>query len=374
MHKEMEGHLHTRDYRKIFFAVLLLSQFFTLFINAQGIDDENDLKVDSTSIISIDCEEGRDLFESDELLRLSLSFDIRQFKKAKRNPEYQDAVFRIFNPDSSFVEKNVRIKPRGIRRLEHCHFPPIKLNFKKIKFKNEYMDQQSTMKFVTHCKSSNYYETYILKEYLVYKMYNILTDYSFRVRLVEMEYIDIAKEKKVMVKYGFLIEHINFLAARNNALALKNERLSQAYMDKSMMARMALFEFMIGNTDWSVTGLHNIKIIKSKDFSRHEPFPVPYDFDYSGMVDTDYSVPTEGLSIESVRDRMYFGVCLGDHYILREVEYFKEKKDEFYTLINDFPFLTKKDKSKMLSYLDSFFMIIEHQKSAKRKIVDACRE
>ncbi len=356
------------------YSVFLFFLFFPLFINAQGIDDDKDLSVDTTGIISIDCEEDRDLFESDDLLRVSLSFDIQQFKKEKRHQEYQDAVLRIHFQDSSVVERNIQLRSRGVRRLEHCHFPPIKLNFKKIAFENEYLDQQSTMKFVTHCKTSNYYETYILKEYLVYKMYNLLTDYSFRVRLVEMKYIDIARDEKVLVKYGFFIEHLNFLAARNNAYAFKNDRYSRKLMERRMMVRMALFEFMIGNTDWSVAGQHNIKMLKSKDTNKPSPYPVPYDFDYSGMVDTDYSVPAEGMNLESVRERVYRGVCVGNYFILDEIEYFKEKKQELFDLINDFPYIDKRDKSKMISYLDSFYDIIEYAGSVRRLIINVCKE
>ncbi|MEA1896706.1 MAG: hypothetical protein U9N53_03470, partial [Bacteroidota bacterium] len=343
------------------YIIILFFLLFSLFTNAQGIDDDKDMKVDTIGIISVNYEEGRNLFDSDGLLRVSLSFDIRQFKKGKRDPEYQDAVLKIYFPDSPVVEKNIQLKPRGIRRLEHCHFPPIKLNFKKIAFEDEYLDQQSTMKFVTHCKTSKYYESFILKEYLIYKMYNLLTDYSFRVRLVEMEYIDIARDKKVLVKYGFFIEHLNFLSVRNNANAIKNDRYSRRMMDRKMMSRMALFEFMIGNTDWSVTGQHNIKLLKLNDLSMPSPYPVPYDFDYSGMVDTDYSVPAESFNIESVRDRVYRGVCLGNYFVLEEIEYFKEKKQEFFDLINDFPYMEKGDKREMISYLDSFYSIIEYE-------------
>ncbi len=356
------------------YIIILFFLLSPLFIYAQGIDDDKDLKVDTTGLITVNCEESRNLFDSDDLLRVSLAFDIKKFKKEKNHPEYQDAVLKIYFPDTTVVEKTIQLKPRGVRRLEHCHFPPIKLNFKQIAFEDEYLDQQSTMKFVTHCKTSKFYEAYILKEYLVYKMYNLLTDYSFRVRLVEMEYIDIARDEKVLVKYGFFIEHLDFLAARNNAFTFKNDRYSRRMMDRKMMARMALFEFMIGNTDWSVAGQHNTKMLKLNDLSKPGPYPVPYDFDYSGMVDTDYAVPAEGFNLESVRDRVYRGVCLGNYFVLEEIEFFKEKKQEFFDLINDFPYMEKGDKREMISYLDSFYSIIEREESVKRQIINACKE
>ena len=137
---------------------------------------------------------------------------------------------------------------------------------------------------------------------------------------------------------------------------------------------MALFEFMIGNTDWSVAGQHNTKMLKLNDLSKSGPYPVPYDFDYSGMVDTDYAVPAESFNLESVRDRVYRGVCLGNYFVLEEIEFFKEKKQEFFDLINDFPYMEKGDKREMISYLDSFYSIIEREESVKRQIINACKE
>ena len=115
-------------------------------------------------------------------------------------------------------------------------------------------------------------------------------------------------------------------------------------------------------------------MLKSKDTNKPSPYPVPYDFDYSGMVDTDYSVPAEGMNLESVRERVYRGVCVGNYFILDEIEYFKEKKQELFDLINDFPYIDKRDKSKMISYLDSFYDIIEYAGSVRRLIINVCKE
>jgi len=329
---------------------------------------------DTSSAINFIPEEEWDLFGNVSLLELSLKFDMRKYLKYSEDPEYQDAVLLIHAADTS-LEKSIRIKPRGMFRRGYCAFPPLKLNVKKADFDNEYLEDQKSFKVVTHCKYSSLYETYLLKEYLIYKLYNQITDLSFKTRLIKMLYIDVPekkKPKKTFVKYGFIIEHINSVAKRNDLIVIKLENLGQSSMDKDHMALVAMFEFMIGNTDWSTAGLHNLKVLKALDFNKPYPYPIPYDFDYSGMVDTEYAIPIEDLGIESVTERLYRGICLPEEHVLKARDVFIERKDALFKVINDFTYLDKRDKDKMKKYLSSFYEIIEIEKSFKRSILDSC--
>ena len=358
-----------------------ISKFFSLWflffavsytLGAQGVDDEKDLAVDTSSVVSIDSEEDWDLFGNQDILRLSLQFNLKEYQKYSQEPVYQDAILTIYSGEKS-VEKAVRIKPRGEFRRKYCSFPPLKLNIKKTEFDNDYLKKQTTFKFVTHCEHSNVYESNLLKEFLVYKLFNQLTDMSFRVRLVQMEYIDTGKKKKkVFKKYGFLIEHINSVAERNNAFVMKNEKLGQSVMEKNHMALVALFEYMIGNIDWSITGLHNMKILKINDHNLPEPIPVPYDFDYSGIIDAEYAIPSAKLRIGSVTERLYGGICLPEETIIEAKKVFIENRDAFIKIIEDFEYLDKKGKQKMINYLESFYPIVENEKAFQREIIDAC--
>ncbi|MEA1898407.1 MAG: hypothetical protein U9N53_12180, partial [Bacteroidota bacterium] len=352
-------------------SLIFILPAFTSF--SQGVDDEKDLISDSTEVLNVDFYQNWELFDDDNPLALSLAFNTRTFKKEKYEAEKMPAVLSVHLKDT-IIKKDIKIKARGEFRRGYCQFPPIKLNLKKTDFTSEYMEDQTTLKFVTHCKNYKLFESYILQEYLIYKMYNILTDMSFQVRLVQMEYIDTQEKDKPFVKYGFIIEHINSVAERNNSLRIKSEKLAQNLMDKNMMALVALFEFMIGNTDWSVTGLHNMKIIKSKDFTKHEPFPVPYDFDYSGMVNARYAIPSEILEIESVRERKYWGVCLPEENIMNAKAIFLSRKNSLYKLVQEFPYLEKSPKREMVDYLDSFYRILDSDYLFKREIISGCDE
>ena len=360
---------HKEFYKFFSFWILILAT--AGIAKTQGVDDEKDLAVDTSVVVSIDSEEDWDLFGNQDILRLSLQFNLKEYQKYTQEPVYQDAVLTIYSGDKS-VEKTVRIKPRGQFRRKYCSFPPLKLNIKKTEFDNEYLKKQTTFKFVTHCKYSNEYESNLLKEYLVYKLFNQLTDMSFKVRLVQMEYIDTGKKNKVFNKYGFLIEHINSVAERNNAFVMKNEKLGQSVMEKNHLALVALFEYMIGNVDWSITGLHNMKILKIYDHTLPDPIPVPYDFDYSGIIDAEYAIPNAKLEIASVRERLYRGICLPEEAILEAKEVLIANRDAFIKIIEDFEYLDKKVKQKMIYYLESFYPIVENERSFKREIIDAC--
>ena len=359
--------------KKFIPVILFIFNLFAFPVFSQGVDDEKDIVTDSTDVLNVDFYQNWELFDDDKPLTLSLSFDTKKFRKEKYKAEKMPAVISVHLKDTT-INKEIRIKARGEFRRGYCYFPPIKLNLKKTDFTNEYMEAQTTLKFVTHCKNSKLFESYILKEYLVYRMYNILTDISFRVRLVQMEYIDTQEKQKTFVKYGFIIEHINSVADRTNSLRLKNENLAQSLMDKDIMALVALFEFMIGNTDWSVTGLHNIKIIKSKDFTKHEPVLVPYDFDYSGMVNASYAIPSEILDIESVRERLYWGACLPEENIQNAKAIFLGRKNSFYKLVQEFPYIDKSVKREMVDYLDSFYRILDSDFLLKRDVLSGCAE
>ncbi len=364
-----------KKYFGIIFFLILTGFYQTDFLYAQK--RKKDVQFpDSSDVIHFIPEEEWNLFGREGLVELTLKFDMRKYLKATDKPEYQDAVLVMYASDTS-IEKNVRIKSRGVFRRGYCAFPPLKLNVKKTKFDNEYLDNQKNFKIVTHCKHSSLFEDYVLKEYLVYRLYNQLTDLSFKVRLIKMQYVDVPenvkkKPRKPFVKYGFIIEHINSVAERNKMIVLKLENLHQYLMNKDHMALVAMFEYMIGNTDWSIAGLHNLKILKAMDFTKPDPYPVPYDFDYSGIVDTEYAVPDERLGIESVRERVYRGICLPDVHVEKARELFLNKKDSLFKVIDDFSYLDKREKENMKRYLEGFYNILEKDKSFKYNILNGC--
>lgn len=329
---------------------------------------------DSTYLIDFTLFPSTDPFQSDKIIRITLKFDMKKFVRTKHKGEYQKALLTIYNLDSNLVEKEIRVRARGIMRKSYCHLPPIKLNFKETEFDNEYLNDINSLKLVTHCKNSALYEQYLLKEFLVYRMYNLLTDSSFRVRLMQIDYIDSEDKMKPLTRYGFIIESNDHLAERLQGMRIDRSGINTWDTDRYLTSLMAVFQYMIGNTDWAIPVPHNFKLVKPAVLNS-SILAIPYDFDYSGMVNTVYSVPDPNLGIETVRTRVYRGYCLPskDHY-QRLFKVFLENKQAMFSLVEDFELLDKKSRPEMLDYLEEFYNIIEDPNRYSREIIGTCRQ
>jgi len=213
----------------------------------------------------------------------------------------------------------------------------------------------------------------LLKEFLIYKIYNLVTDFSFRVRLLNLNLVDSAGKRKTISEHAFLMEDIKDLAKRNNCSYWKGGKIDPRETDKRQMTMMAIFEYMIGNTDWGVSANHNTRLLLSKADSSQRPYVVPYDFDYSGLVNTDYAIPDERLDIENVRQRLYRGFPESADVIKEVVDVFKKQKDNIYSLINNANLLTSTSKKEVTRYLDDFFKTINDPREVKSVFIDNAR-
>jgi hypothetical protein len=350
--------------KKMIIATAVIVWFFSIPVWGQ-IDSLNrqDVVVDTL-------QQDFGLFRNDDILKISLRFDITEFTR-KKPKEDLDAILTYHISEKDSINKTVRLKSRGEMRNEYCSFPPIKMNFKDSGFEKSDLNHIKTIKMVTHCQYGN--EEYLFKEYLIYKLYNVLTDTSFRVRLLNIEYINTRKAGKPIKTYAFLIEPEEMLAERVKSVPVKSVNLTQKNIVPEMMDRLAIFNFMIGNTDWSVPNLHNCKVLSSLSFGNSGlGLVVPYDFDYSGLVNADYAIPYEGLGLSSVRERRYVGICRSEETFINALKEFTEKKEDFYRVINEFPLLGEKTKKEMIKYLDSFYLLFDKRNTIISNILDGC--
>jgi hypothetical protein len=275
-------------------------------------------------------------------------------------------------PNGTQVNDPVLLEIRGHFRLGECYLPPIKLIFDADD--HAVLHSLKSLKLVSECKTSNVYEQYLLKEYTAYKIFNLLTPISFRVRLLRLTFQDSAGKKAPIPEYAFLLEDIKDLAKRNDCKELKNMNVQTEATDRRQMTMVNIFEYMIGNTDWAVSVNHNIKLIQSAtDSLKKRPIAVPYDFDFSGLVNTDYSAPDERLQIETVRERLYRGYPRTMLELEDVLQIYKDQKSNIYALVNGFNLLTPNTKKEMVEYLDEFYKTIESPDLVKKIFIDAAR-
>ena len=255
------------------------------------------------------------------------------------------------------MTRDIRLRTRGIFRNVECYYAPLELNFKDADFGYSDLDSIGKIKMVAQCMPGSESEKNVLIEYLIYKMFSALTDTSFRVRLLTVNYIDLEDKKKPFTQFGFFIEPTQMLAGRTNSVEIESRALTQKTIYPRMIDRIAIFNYMIGNFDWAVPNQHNIKIFKPLVFeSVYLVTAVPYDFDFTGLVDAGYAIPDDKITgTTSIRERIFLGVCRTREVYQKDLEEFLEKKDEIYRLINEFPYLDDRQKKNMIYYLDTFY-------------------
>ena len=344
-------------------AILFL--WWPVLLWAQDTVDEGDI------VDTIDTQ--LDLFEVEEPMIITLTFDIKKYQKTKSKGEYMPAALSYHINDSLRIEKTIRLKARGAFRREYCSFAPFWLNIRKSDIKNQHLQDIKRMKVVTQCQNSSTYGEYVLKEYLVYRIYNILSSYSFSTRLVRMKYIDTGRKNKVTESWAFIIEPEELLAERVNATAISRDALSMKMMEPKAMDLVSLFQYMVGNADYAINARHNVKILGLPGFGTNGYTPVPYDFDYSGFVNTVYAIPGENLGIKSVTDRYFLGPCREDLEYQQTIDHIENHKEEILNLITSFPYLEERRKKDMIRFIEGYFELSMSSGFIRGQLRSTCR-
>lgn len=321
------------------------------------------------SFLSFDVCTGQNpaLFDNDEILEFTIKCDIKALMRDRDvESDYHQATITY---QESF-DVPLRIKTRGhFRKMsKNCQYPPILLNFAKSSTpENSIFNGQDKTKLVTPCRG----EEYVVHEYLVYKLYNLLTPRSFKARLVKVTFHDQEKDKVEGTHIGILLEEEEQMAERNMMESLEMIGLEPERTKKEDFLRMAVFQFMIGNTDWSVQYQQNIKLITNAETGR--PITVPYDFDHAGIVRAPYANPAPELKLTSTLHRRYRGYCIEEMEQFASVlSDFNSLKDEFYALYSDNPLLDERYKKRTLKFLDEFYETINDPKKVEREFTYPC--
>ncbi len=315
-------------------------------------------------------------FSDEKIVEMTLVTDLKKLTAEKNRrqtvPGFQTAGISCVFADSITITTSVEIRPRGEFRREECGMPPLMVNFKH--------DTSNTfktlgkLKLVWPCENSGYYEQLVLKEYLVYKIYNLLTDKSFRVRLLKLTTHDSCERYKPSRYLAFFIEDVDAMSKRNNCREMDSGKVNTEQTNRAQATLVGLFQYMIGNTDWAVPLNRNVKLLLDKTDSLSAPYIVPYDFDYCGLVNADYAVPVPELEIASVRDRLYRGFPRTMEELQATLQLFRDKKNAIYSLITNMEALSDYHRDDMIQYLDGFFLTINNEKKVKQIFIDHARK
>lgn len=312
-----------------------------------------------------------DLFGSEEILDLTLRGDTRAlFNDRSDNAPYQQMKIVYVDENDRTILTPLKVKTRGNFRRDkaNCFYPPLLLNFSPKKTpENTLFSNQDKLKLVTPCRD----QKYIVHEYLVYKLYNLITPNSFRARLVRVVYTDTNKGKDTDPLYGIILEDEDQMAERNHSEIVKRLYVRPQKTNREFFLKMAVFEYLIANTDWSVQYRHNVKLLHED--SSISLFTVPYDFDHAGIVRSPYAKPPEALKMRSVQERRYRGYCIEDMAEFDPIfALFNALKDDIYRVYTDCNLLDDRYVKNTTKFLDDFYKTINNPKASAKAFSYPC--
>jgi hypothetical protein len=309
------------------------------------------------------------IFREHGVLPVTIVTDMRSLARDRRGePEWQPAVLR-FDGASGADSLSAEVRTRGIYRRAKCALPPLRIDVPRKRAERTPFTGLNKFNLVVHCQNNDTYEQYVVQEYLLYRVYNLLTPFSQRARLLRMTYVDPSSQKDSVTRYAILLEEDENVARRTGTRLLDATGARPEDLESYHSALVGVFQYLIGNTDWSIPALHNMKLLQSMTTN----YPMAYDFDFSGAVSTRYASVDPQLPIRSVRDRLFRGYCTTENKWQEVYELFRSQREAIRALYTDEPALNSRVRDRTLDYFDEFFAILEHPERADRAFARACR-
>jgi hypothetical protein len=320
------------------------------------------------------------LFASDEPIRIGLRAPISAILRTPSSVRTaRPATLSLIAPASE--THAIQLSPRGLtRRLKiTCGFPPLRIEFASKPGAASLFKGQRRLKLTTHCRPSPQHQQYVLLEYAAYRLFDVVSPHGLRARLATVDYSE-ADGRPVISRLGFLVEDSDDAAKRNGLVeARMPARISPSQLEPTTAARAALFEYMIGNLDWSMRAgpqgdecCHNFRLMAVSATTTTGLVPVPYDFDYSGFVNAPYAEPPEGIKVSSVRERRYRGHCIHNSQALQVAAEFRAKRAELMAVLASLPQLEAGRRQSASAYLDSFFRDIATDGEVTKRLIKTC--
>jgi hypothetical protein len=314
--------------------------------------------------------ESDPLFASAEPLAITLVADFKKINK-DRDPNSKVPYPGTLRLGDTSIRMTLNARGHLRRMSRTCDYVPLRVAFARKDVKGTLFARQDALKLVVQCAGGGEYAQFILKEHLAYRMFNVITPRSFRTRLAEITYVDGVTGKTMGKRAGMFLEDESSVARRMEGRIVQLPRLRFDDLDADSLMPMMIFEYMIGNTDYSIYALHNVRIVQRPDKSLH---PIPYDLDVSGLVKPPYGIPARALMLKSVTDRLYRGPCRPQSAVDPYVANFVAKKDVVRALPDSLPGIDRTVRDEARSFIDSFYSSIDSPKDVRGLFVNCAQK
>ena len=317
---------------------------------------------------------GETLFTGDEIFDLTIR---APFTKLMRQAEHaSDVAGRLELSDGTTIP--MTCKKYGISRLRECQLAPLKITVGANDVRGTPFEGRQTLRLVTPCRLRGGYDRYTVLEYLVYRSYAVIAEPALQVRLVHVRFLDSEKPARDETGFAFFVEDIGRAAARRGQtwLDIQSQRTSDP--DAAQLTLMTLFQYMVGNTDWSaVKGrpndrcCHNVAVFGGGGVGLNTV--LPFDFDQAGLVNAPYAVPDGGLGIRRVTDRSYRGLCEHNMELPAAIAVFNQRRPELEALFSRDSLPYPKARERALKYIGGFYETINDSRKLQKEILGDCR-
>ena len=318
------------------------------------------------------------LFSSNDVLEVTIRAPFSTIMRDRSSDEDLPATLTYTDVNEGEVTVELGIRTRGRFRRQHdiCDFAPLRLNFKKSAVKDTVFAKSDKLKLVTHCRSNRRYAQSLLSEYMAYRIFNLVTDYSFRVRPLRVSYVDSDGKSRDRESFAFVIEHRSQLGKRiglkpNDAMQTEVELLEGAHTNLG-----AVFQYLIGNTDFSPIRAapgepccHNNMLFGDTE---GEILVIPYDFDMSGLVNAPHAAPNPRFKLRGVTDRLYRGRCVNNQHLETSTRAFIDRKADIYALLDEHPEISRTSQRVTTRFLNEFYETIENPEERASELTEKC--
>ena len=310
-----------------------------------------------------------DAMAYEDVIDIKVTSDFENLRTNRRFEDTQEGVLTFEDENKTLQEFNVNLSIRGrFRRMFSKDIPPLKIDFGKKELKSSGYNKYDDLKLVTYFyEDKKLSKEILLKEYLTYKLYNVISGNSYRVQLVNLEMVDINTGKKDK-QMAFLIEDSAQLSERIGAKKMEDiNAVNKEDFHKIQTQITSLFQYMIGNSDWSPETGKNIKLFEKQG----KIICVPYDFDFSGLVDAPYAVPDNTKNLKSVKDRIYLGFDDNLEDLTKVIRLFEIKREKLLSVIDQTRKLSYEGRSEVIKYIEGFFLELEEKQEQNLELIKA---
>lgn len=318
------------------------------------------------------------LFQGTEMLEVRIVAPLSTIISQRPDEEELPATFEFTDSAGETLVFDIKIRARGKFRASKdiCDFPPIRLNFAGSQTKGTLFHKQDKVKLVTHCQASERYNQVVLREYMTYRILNVMTDASFRARLMRITYVDSEGKRQDDVHYGFIIEDKDRLARRLGKSVLDISQTTVSSLDREYTNLVSVFQYLVGNTDFSmIQGIagepccHNHVLFGNEG---EKIWSIPYDFDQTGIVDAPHAGPNPRFKLRSVKNRLYRGRCVNNDLLEMTLAKFRDKHDEIMAVVNEVSASSKSSINSMTRFVEDFYRVLESDKRVDKELIKKC--